>query len=153
MLVFSLICCLLYCSQNVAADCVTDPTPSNCTDFQLPPSVVRNDLDSLCAILPLVGCTVDHICNTTDSQSQYCDEFSILKTICDNDMPQLGGCANYNSLCANGSSVSACNIPVLPLPSSVETTDHIRDMCGQMDMADCIKCTGDGECGGFSPSL
>lgn len=141
--------CLLGCwsLQGAVANCVADPTPANCTQYKLPPAVIRTDLDSLCRNMPnMPGCTVDQICTQSQYQSsQYCYGFSILKDICDRDMPQMNGCNNYASMCVSSSLVLECDTPALPLPTSMQASMLITDMCSEMNMPDCDTCKGQGQ--------
>lgn len=73
-------------------NCVTDPTTSNCVDYELPGSIVTADVEDLCTQMPfMIGCSVDKMCEDSSlTSSVYCAKFSILKDLC-LDMPKMSG--------------------------------------------------------------
>ena len=71
----------------------------------------------------------------------FCEGFSVLVDICKVGNASLGGCNDYNQMCAAGSAVKQCLTSPLPaLPSLSQLNAQILAICNEMPMRGCEKC-------------
>eukprot|EP01112_Ceratiomyxa_fruticulosa_P000161 TRINITY_DN1017_c0_g1_i3.p1 TRINITY_DN1017_c0_g1~~TRINITY_DN1017_c0_g1_i3.p1 ORF type:complete len:299 (-),score=36.25 TRINITY_DN1017_c0_g1_i3:138-1034(-) len=86
------------------------------------------------------GCSVSNLCSEQKNlaNDRFCIPFSIYKDLCE-DMP-MKNCSAYFSMCQNGSSVIQCSTQALALPSSMDISSLITDMCNDMYMEECVQC-------------
>ncbi|KAI9144818.1 Ctr copper transporter family-domain-containing protein [Paraphysoderma sedebokerense] len=138
-------------SNTTAPLCVSTPWDSSCADYRYPTDLQDADNINLCTQMNFMsGCTIDKICKATSMTATslkakgYCDGFSVLANTCKNDMPKMGGCKNYVSMCApTNSTVKQCTastaIPGLPTTSTVNSA--VRSICNSHTMEGCEKCT------------
>jgi hypothetical protein len=119
---------------------------NNCTNYTLPDDVVIADMVNLCnAMADMPGCGIWTLCQQTTLEPQkYCNNFSLVKLICEDGMSMMGGCANYNSMCQNGSVVEECATETLPdAPTWSGTRADVKSICAEMPgMTGCANCTG-----------
>ncbi|KAH8548009.1 Ctr copper transporter family-domain-containing protein [Umbelopsis sp. PMI_123] len=130
---------------KVTADCISNPTDSSCSTYQMNSTLIQNGLNSLCSQMSYMpGCTVRNICanNTAVASNSWCNEFSILADICQMDMPNMSGCANYNQMCSNVSVVAECKTDtMLPgLPTTMVAAQYVQSICSSMAMDGCNTC-------------
>jgi len=86
------------------------------------------------------ACTVENMCKSHQALGKYCNAFRMYKEIC-LDMP-MEGCKTFISMCNMSiSSVKQCQMEILNLPSDDILRDHITNMCNQMSMPPCSRCT------------
>eukprot|EP01133_Synstelium_polycarpum_P001078 gene1078-1222_t len=88
-------------------------------------------------------CSMQKACANAGSTTGICDPFALLADGCQSDMPGMGGCASYKSMCnANGTLVAQCsNIRALPeLPSTKTLNTLVYGMCTEMSMEACSAC-------------
>eukprot|EP00010_Vexillifera_abyssalis_P008228 CAMPEP_0201544484 /NCGR_PEP_ID=MMETSP0173_2-20130828/1099_1 /ASSEMBLY_ACC=CAM_ASM_000268 /TAXON_ID=218659 /ORGANISM="Vexillifera sp., Strain DIVA3 564/2" /LENGTH=352 /DNA_ID=CAMNT_0047952613 /DNA_START=47 /DNA_END=1105 /DNA_ORIENTATION=+ len=135
----------VYCQPEEDA-CLIDPTDPLCVDYTLSDMQVQMSVDMLCNMMPQMnGCSVNHYCYHEGMNEGYCAPFSILKDLCI-DMPMMGGCQDYQKMCATpGSVVAQCETPYLSMASTMETTQLIQSMCSSHYMPQCETfddCTG-----------
>ncbi|EGG19017.1 hypothetical protein DFA_02260 [Cavenderia fasciculata] len=129
---------------NGQVNCVTTPSDSSCVNYQYPIQNITQDIGSLCGQMKFMAlCDIQQQCQTIDSQSGVCNPFSILADGCQADMPKMGGCSNYNSLCGNGSVVQQCTkYQMIPsLPQTKQLSQYVYSICTSMNMDACSQCT------------
>jgi copper transporter 1 len=87
------------------------------------------------------GCSVRTLCSKPETASklggEYCSPLSQLADVCRADMPRMGGCAAYSSMCNNPNSVVAQCLqqPMIPgLPGTDRTIELIKSVCNEMTM-------------------
>ncbi|PRP79772.1 endosomal membrane protein [Planoprotostelium fungivorum] len=124
--------------------CVKNATVSTCSDYRYPDAVASSEVQMMCGMMPnMPSCTLRSLCQTTErddiKSSLFCEPFSLLKESC-LDMPRMGGCHNYTSLCASGSVVEECSTNVVHLPSSKRARNLTLTMCSEMPMDGCERC-------------
>ena len=83
------------------------------------------------------GCSLKNECSKDANvlASPYCKTESLLSDICVADMPQMGICKNFSSVCTS----SDCK-PLPNLPTSAILTQQIYSICSEMKMDGCEKC-------------
>jgi len=120
--------------------CVYTPLLLECEYFTLTNNAINTNITSICNRMQgMTGCSLDNLCNKISSSS-WCSPFQILKTLC-LDKPSIPECSSYNLMCQNGSVVSQCETPILPLPSSQDVRSLIKSICNSMRMTDeCDTC-------------
>eukprot|EP01112_Ceratiomyxa_fruticulosa_P003253 TRINITY_DN1361_c0_g1_i1.p1 TRINITY_DN1361_c0_g1~~TRINITY_DN1361_c0_g1_i1.p1 ORF type:complete len:352 (+),score=44.55 TRINITY_DN1361_c0_g1_i1:158-1213(+) len=126
--------------------CVSDPSPPSCSSYVLPDSQIDGSINALCKMMGnMPGCSIDNLCSEQSNlaNDRFCIPFSIYKDLCE-DMP-MKNCSAYLSMCQNGTSVIQCDTQALPLPSSMEISSLITDMCNDMYMDECEQCMTQGE--------
>ncbi|KXN69735.1 hypothetical protein CONCODRAFT_85734 [Conidiobolus coronatus NRRL 28638] len=136
-------------SDSGRGSCVDDPTSDTCLNYRLDSKTITDSINDLCNQMPFMpGCSIRSICGTNTNTTQaksYCNEFSILGDICATDMPNMSSCKSYASMCnTEGSKVKQCteNPPIKNLPGTFATRDLIKNICTEIDMPDCDRCSG-----------
>lgn len=134
---------LLLCVSGILAQdyCITNPMNASCADYQPNKNTITAANNDLCGMMPMTQCTINSLCQQYKYSGDYCEPFSIYKSIC-MDMSDMSGCSTYNTMCIPGSLVQICNIPTLPLPSASILKANISQICAHMDMVPCSECTG-----------
>jgi hypothetical protein len=139
----------------IADPCVNDPTQPTCADYTLPDATVTSDLTHLCNMMPnMPGCGLWTVCKANQGlqPAKYCDNFSILKLICADGMSGMGGCANWKSMCKQGSVVKECERETLNLPGYTQVKADVQAICADMPgMTGCTNCTGTSKVLQFNP--
>jgi hypothetical protein len=125
-------------------DCVTNSTDPDCVDYVLPDDTIKPLISMLCGMMGhMPGCTINNICQEPKySGDPLCKPFAVYKVIC-NDMPGMGSCATYKSMCTpvNGTSVvKQCETPMVAAPTSGGCSNLITEMCAEMPMDGCSVC-------------
>jgi copper transporter 1 len=135
--------------KNGSSSCIDDPTPDTCANYTLDSKTITHSINDLCTQMPFMpGCSIRSICETSVNATQtksYCNEFSILGDICATDMPNMSSCKSYSSMCnTQGSKVKQCteNPPIKNLPGTFATRNLIKSICTEIDIPDCIQCSG-----------
>ncbi|KAI9294049.1 Ctr-domain-containing protein [Neoconidiobolus thromboides FSU 785] len=131
--------------NGINSDCISNPTDSSCTNYVYSNENIEADMINLCRNMPYMpGCSIRSLCgNSTQLQQEaYCDSFSILADVCKSDMPGMGGCKNYVSLCKQGSLVPQCKdkLPISNLPNTETVNKQVKSICNEMTMDGCEKC-------------
>ncbi|KAJ3000647.1 hypothetical protein HDV02_004332 [Globomyces sp. JEL0801] len=119
----------------LAADCIEEPTQSNCRDFKLADQNATQLVDDLCTSMPLMS-------------ESFCKPFSLLADICANDMPRMKTCATYIKMCDRTSLIHQCTdeLPIPALPTTKRAKELVADICSEMDMNGCEKCEDGKRC-------
>lgn len=131
----------------INGDCLKDPTDKNCSTFVYKEDLIQADINRLCKQMDYMpGCSINSLCNSNKALANepYCNSFSILADVCKTDMPGMGGCENYVSLCNNKNSlVPQCKInqPISNLPSTDLVNKQVKSICNEMAMDGCEKCS------------
>jgi len=122
--------------------CIVQPSLQNCSNYKIPSAYTTQDVKNICQQDPTMpGCSVNTICaQSLFSTGKYCNNFSILKVLCNDESGNMTGCEDYSSMCGSDSVVNECNTEALPLPSSTATVGLISSICSQMDMVECSTC-------------
>ena len=142
---------VLFCLQVFAsADCVSDPTPDSCKAFSMPDSQALSGVTMNCNMMSwMTSCSLKSMCetNSAEANKSYCQPFNLLTESC-TDMPNMGGCKDYKSMCsASGSKVDACNSTKAMSVKTSGTFTLIDNMCKKMpNMAVCKTCTNEQSC-------
>ncbi|GIL46462.1 hypothetical protein Vafri_3456 [Volvox africanus] len=123
--------------------CITNSSLPQCASYEYPSSSITADIMSLCTSMPYMpGCTIRSACQAGNVTGDFCRPMTLLATICV-DMPSMGGCKSYVTLCKNTSVVQQCrSFPAIPgLPSTNDARKAVTAMCSSMDMVQCQTCT------------
>ncbi|EGC38675.1 hypothetical protein DICPUDRAFT_17426, partial [Dictyostelium purpureum] len=129
--------------------CVTDPAAPECANYVYPAANATADIKNLCTMMSYMPvCTVQASCDSAKLSTGICQPFSILADSCTHDMPGMGGCKNFVSLCnTTGSVVNQCkDVDMIDnLPTTMATYGLIKDICTEMAMDGCENCVGTGK--------
>jgi len=133
---------LLLHGSKADDSCIVDPEPA-CENYTMPVNMVNDLISAMCpsGMGRMVGCTINSIClDSRYKDNHYChNRFGVYKELCI-DMPGMDNCTSYGSMClTNDTHVSECDTMVLPLPSSMDTLDLVKDICTDMG---CSRCSG-----------
>ena len=100
---------------------------------------ISDSLQSLCQMMPgMPGCSIKAICDKSKDAlpSPYCTPSSLFTDICLKDMPRMGSCKNYSTICTS----SECKM-LDNLPTSATLTRQIYSICSEMTMNGCQDCS------------
>lgn len=130
---------------NGQINCVQTPSDPSCANYQYPNANSTADIAALCKSMPYMPvCTINDKCMSLHSHDGLCDPFSILGDSCTHDMPGMGGCKNFRSLCNTtaGSVVQECkNFQQIDnLPTTMTLVSLIQSICDEMPMSACTSC-------------
>jgi hypothetical protein len=140
---------LVYFTQPITAQ---TNTTSNLTNEQ-----ANTAVDGLCKqMLYMPGCSVKSMCaSNSDVQSKpFCHPVSYYADICTLDMPRMSDCKSYTDICfvqpstvngqiqffPNSSSICEEHLPIANIPTTEQTNNLIKSICGGMDMEGCSSC-------------
>ncbi len=126
--------------------CISNPQNESCVDFNLPNP--QGYIDSLCGQMSnMPGCSIQSICQNHQNlqSSQYCSDISVLRTIC-TDMPKMKGCADFTSMCGNGTVVKQCQTPIFTMPTTMGIEEAMTSICDSHHMDGCDKCPSNYDC-------
>uniref|UniRef100_A0A6S8KSC7 Copper transport protein n=2 Tax=Dunaliella tertiolecta TaxID=3047 RepID=A0A6S8KSC7_DUNTE len=126
-------------------NCYETPTKAECEDYQYPESRTEGDIGMLCNAMPdMPGCSLWEACkeNKVKSSNEVCNSMVVLATICE-DMPGMGGCKTYNTMCGDDSVIRQCDerAPVRRMPTWAKTREAMFEMCEDHPMEQCDDCT------------
>eukprot|EP00210_Caulerpa_lentillifera_P008486 g8095.t1 len=131
--------------------CVRNPKKKGCESYVYPEESVLTDINTLCGTgrggMPwMPSCNIWQDCTKRQDHSSYCTPFRVLATICE-DMPYMGGCRNYDSLCQSGSQVQECTTqpPIPYAPTTKTTQEAIVKSCSVHTMPQCTQCPRQGK--------
>lgn len=126
--------------------CISHPQNASCVNFNLPNP--QSYIDSLCGQMSnMPGCSIQSICQNNQNlqSSEYCSDISVLRTICV-DMPRMSGCADFTSMCAEGSVVAQCQTKIFDAPSTMGIQESMTSICDSHHMDGCDKCPDNYDC-------
>jgi len=135
--------------------CLGDPTQAACADgggYSM--GDISLDLAALCAAQPsMSGCSVMRQCQIGAATGQYCSEWSLVATICQEKIAEGSAagsaCSTYEKLClTEGTAVTQCTSQSSqPIPDFLRTSAAVEGMyllCMMMpDMEPCRQCAVD----------
>jgi len=58
----------------------------------------------------------------------------------------MGGCADFTSMCANGSVVAQCQTPIFTVPSTMAIEGFMTSICDSHHMDGCDQCPTNFDC-------
>ncbi|KXZ51586.1 hypothetical protein GPECTOR_12g549 [Gonium pectorale] len=124
--------------------CVLNSSLPECAKYIYPLESIVADITNLCTAMPYMpGCAVGLACQTRKVTGLICAPFSLLASICA-DMPGMGGCRAYRTLCAASSVVQQCAaFPAIPgLPSTKVASAAVDTIClANPEAPPCATCT------------
>ncbi|KYR00829.1 endosomal membrane protein [Tieghemostelium lacteum] len=136
-------CILINFIYYVKGDCISDPTTSNCVNYQYPDSSANADIATLCGSMSeMVVCSLQSACQQAGSTSGICDPWSLLADSCKYDMPGMSGCKTFKQICANGSVVNECTNynSIAGIPKTSAINQNVYSICQDMSMQPCTEC-------------
>jgi copper transporter 1 len=141
--VLSILSCTVY-----SLDCKQTPENVDCKSYKYPEDNAQADIDRLCGIHWMTGCSVNNMCQKKASSEPKCSKMSVLSNICKVDMPGMSGCSNYTKICSENSVVDQCKIetPISFLPRTGQIKAYVKEICSSHFMEGCGQCSAGSTC-------
>lgn len=131
---------LAFLVVGIWADCLSNPSTANCTNYEMPTAMVDSGIQSVCSEMPnMLGCSFLNYCedSANDVKNEpFCGTFAVYKILC-LDMGSMQGCTSYRTMCGTGTAVLQCQMPVPDFPKTLNVESDLESMCNSHAMETC----------------